>query len=133
MIIRAGKVWRPGLRFEDFEGGILDLARLKTGRSAQFDVMEYPLFQLALAAVPEGQRTGPLVTNEDGDPVRYRVFYEMYRKVADAAGVPKEVWNARARHGGGTEARASVDRGHYRPHAEVGYGRHQARLYRRQR
>jgi hypothetical protein len=47
--------------------------------------------------------------------------------------VPKEVWNARARHGGGTEARASVDRGHYRPHAEVGYGRHQARLYRRQR
>jgi hypothetical protein len=35
------------------------------------------------------------------------VFYDMDRAVADAAGVPKEVWNARARHGGGTEARAS--------------------------
>jgi hypothetical protein len=48
-----------------------------------------------------------MVTDTDGDPVRYRVFYDMYRDVADAAGVPKEVWNARARHGGGTEARAS--------------------------
>lgn len=47
------------------------------------------------------------MTDEDGDPVRYRVFYSMYRDVADAAGVPKQVWNARARHGGGTEARAS--------------------------
>ncbi|MEH2476212.1 hypothetical protein V1281_002618 [Nitrobacteraceae bacterium AZCC 2161] len=107
MIIRGGKIWRPGLRFEDFTTGILDLARLKNGTSAQFDVMEYPLFQLALAAVPEDQRTGPLVTDEDGEPVRYRVFYGMYRDVADAAGVPKAVWNARARHGGGTEARAS--------------------------
>lgn len=100
-------VWRPGMRFEDFESGILDLARLKTGRAAQFDVAEYPLFQLALSAVPEGQRNGPLVTDDDGLPVRYRVFYGMYRAIADAAGVPKEVWNARARHGGGTEARAS--------------------------
>ena len=106
-IIRGGKVWRPGLRFEDFETGILDLARLKTGRKGQFDVAEYPLFQLALAAVPEAERRGPLVTDTDGDPVRYRVYYGMYRDVADAAGVPKEVWSARARHGGGTEARAA--------------------------
>lgn len=107
MIVRGGKVWRSGLKFEDFETGILDLARLKTGRSAEFDVEEYPLFQLALAAVPEDQRSGPFVTDEDGDPVRYRVFYGMYREVADLAGVPKSVWNSRARHGGGTEARAS--------------------------
>ena len=37
------------------------------------------------------------VTDENGDPVRYRVFYGMYRDVADAASVPKEVWNARVR------------------------------------
>lgn len=107
MVVRGGKVWRPGLRFEDFETGVLDLARLKTGRSAQFDVAEYPLFQLAMSAVPEAERVGPFVTDDDGDPVRYRVFYGMYRAIADAAGVPKTVWNARARHGGGTEARAS--------------------------
>lgn len=107
MVVRGGKVWRPGLLFEDFESGILDLARLKTGRAAQFDVAEYPLFQLALSAVPDEQRQGPLVTDDDGDPVRYRVFYGMYCDVRDAAGVPSTVWNARARHGGGTEARAS--------------------------
>ena len=69
--------------------------------------MEYPLFQLAFNAVPEDQRSGPLITDENGDPVRYRVFYGLYRDLADAAGVPKDVWSARARHGGGTEARAS--------------------------
>ncbi|MCB1394156.1 hypothetical protein [Nitrobacter sp.] len=107
MIVSAGKIWRPGLRFEDLETGILDMARLKTGRAAQFDVSEYPLFQLALSAVPEDKRSGPLVTDDDGLPVRYRVFYGMYQKVREAAGVPEVVWNARARHGGGTEARAS--------------------------
>jgi len=106
-IVRGGKLWRPGLEYEHFASGILDLARLKTGKSAQFDIGEYPLFQLALSAVPEAERHGPVVTDTDGDPVRYRLFYGMYRDVADAAGVPKEVWNARARHGGGTEARAS--------------------------
>jgi hypothetical protein len=106
-IVRGGKLWRPGLEYEHFESGVLDLARLKTGKSAQFDIAEYPLFQLALSSVPEAERRGPVVTDSDGDPVRYRVFYDMYRDVADAAGVPKEVWNARARHGGGTEARAS--------------------------
>ncbi|CAN7383538.1 hypothetical protein LJR220_003409 [Bradyrhizobium sp. LjRoot220] len=107
MILRGGKLWRPGLRFEDFAEGLLDLSRLKTGRSAIFDVNEYPLFQLALSAVPEAERTGPLVTDTDGDPIRYRVFYGMYRDVAEEAGVPAEVWSSRARHGGGTEARAS--------------------------
>ena len=105
MIVMAGKLWRPGLRFEDFEAGILDLSRLKTGKSAQFDIGEYPLFQLALSAVPEDDRTGPLVTDTDGDPVRYRVFYGMYQDVREAAGVPDNVWSSRARHGGGTEAR----------------------------
>jgi hypothetical protein len=107
MIVRGTKLWRPGMMFEDFADGLLDLSRLKTGRSAVFDVNEYPLFQLALSAVPEDERTGPLVTDTDGDPVRYRVFYGMYRDVADEAGVPKEVWSSRARHGGGTEARAA--------------------------
>jgi hypothetical protein len=51
-IVRAGNLWRPGLRFGDFEEGILDLSRLQTGNSAQFDIGEYPLFRLALSAVP---------------------------------------------------------------------------------
>jgi hypothetical protein len=52
-----------------------------------------PLFQLALSAVPEEERTGPIVTDWDGDPVCYRVYYGMYRDVADEAGVPGGVWS----------------------------------------
>ncbi|WP_338633593.1 hypothetical protein [Afipia carboxidovorans] len=107
MVSRGGKVWVPGLRFEDFATGILDFSRSKTAHAAQFDVAEYPLFQLALSAVPEDQRKGPVVIDEDGFPPSYRVFYDMYQRVREGADVPKDVWNARARHGGGTEARAS--------------------------
>jgi hypothetical protein len=57
------------------------------------------------AAVPEGQRRGPLVTDDSGMPVRRRYNQDLYRDVADAAGVPRAVWNMLARHGGATEAR----------------------------
>jgi hypothetical protein len=70
----------------------------------------YPLFQQALSAVPDSDRNGPLVTDEDGVPLRRRYYQELYREVADAAGVPCAVWNMFARHGGTTETqRAGVN------------------------
>jgi hypothetical protein len=104
-IISHGQAWRPGLRFEDFVTGTLDLTTSKTSTAAVFDVTAYPLFQLALAAVPEAERRGPLVIDESGVPVRRRYYQDLYRELADAANVPSEVWNMRARHGGATEAR----------------------------
>jgi hypothetical protein len=106
-IINRGQAWRPGLRFEDFSTGTLDLTTSKTSTAAVFDVTAYPLFQTALAAVPEAERRGPLVVDEQGVPVRQRYYQELYRDLADAANVPSEVWNMRARHGGATEARQS--------------------------
>jgi site-specific recombinase XerD len=47
---------------------------------------------------------GPLVTDESGTPVSRRYYWDLYRDVADAAGVPRAVWNMHARHGGATEA-----------------------------
>lgn len=104
-IVSNAQVWRPGLRFEDFAGGELDLETSKTQAKAIFDVTAYPLFQQALSAVPERQRRGPLVTDDSGMPVRRRHYQDLYRDVADAAGVPRGVWNMLARHGGATEAR----------------------------
>lgn len=101
-IADRGQVWRPGLRFEDFAAGELDLETSKTDTQAVFDVTVYPLFQQALAGVPELERHGPLVDN--GLPVRLRYYSDLYRDVADAAGVPRAVWNMLARHGGATEA-----------------------------
>jgi hypothetical protein len=118
-VIDRGQVWRPGLRFEDFATGVLDLTTSKTSAAAVFDVNAYPLFQVALAAVPEAERAGPLVIGDDGVPVRRRHYQDLYREVASAANVPDEVWNMRARHGGTTEARqAGVDLADVAEHAQ---------------
>jgi hypothetical protein len=99
-IVESGRIWGPGLRFEDFAAGQLDLETLKNAGRAVFDVMAYPLFQEALAAVPATERHGPLVTDENRSPVSGRYYWDLYRDVADAAGIPRAVWNVRARQAG---------------------------------
>jgi hypothetical protein len=103
-IVRRGRIWRPGWRFEDFAAGRLDLETSKNDGRAVFDATAYPLFQQALGAVPTTERHGPLVTDEGGRPVKRRYYLALYRDVADAAGAPRAVWNMHARHGGATEA-----------------------------
>jgi hypothetical protein len=103
-VVERGRIWRSGLRFEDFAAGRLDVETSKTSTQAVYDVTAYPLFQQALAAVPASERMGPLVTDERGRPVTRRYYLALYRDVADAAGVPRAVWNMHARHGGATEA-----------------------------
>src|SRR5215813_3724659 len=86
MITSRGWVWRSGLRFEDFACGTLDVTTSKTLARATFDVTAYPLFQKALAAIPDRERHGPLVVDESGLPVRRRYYQDLYRDVADAHG-----------------------------------------------
>jgi integrase len=84
-----------------------------------FDVTAYPLFQQALASVPMWERDGPLVTDDNGSPVRRRYYWDLYRDVADAAGVPRSMWSMHARHGGATEAQqAGVDLAGIAEHAQ---------------
>jgi integrase len=122
-IIRGRWIWRPGLRFEDFAAGQLDLETMKNAGRAVFDVTAYPLFQQALAAVPAMERYGPLVTDEGGSPVSRRYYWDLYRDVADAAGVPRNVWNMHARHGGASEAQqagvALQDIAEHAQHADI--------------
>lgn len=105
-IVRGAWIWRPGLRYEDF-GPSLEItsARHKTGQQGVYDLTAYPLVMRALAAVPEVERSGPVVIDDSGDPIRRRYYQDLFRDVADAAGVPRSVWNMTARHGGATEAR----------------------------
>jgi site-specific recombinase XerD len=52
-------------------------------------------------------------------PVRRRYYWDLYRDVADAAGVPRSVWNMHARHGGATDAQqACVALGDIAEHAQ---------------
>ena len=104
-IVRGGWIWRPGLRYEDFGASLqITAARHKTGQQGAYDLTAYPLVMRALAAVPEAERSGPVVIDDAGDPIRRRYYQDLYRDVADAAGVPRSVWNMMARHGGATEA-----------------------------
>jgi hypothetical protein len=97
-------MWRPGLTYEDLADGVLYVERSKNFNAAVFDIAEYPLFQLALDSVPHEERCGPLVVNDSGLPMTRFTYGDLYRELAAAAGVPPEVWNMRARHGGLTEA-----------------------------
>jgi len=118
-IVDRGQVSRPGLRFEDLAAGQLDFETSKTDTRAVYDVTAYPLLQIALAGVPCLERRGPLVADDSGMPVRRRHYWDLYREVADAAGVPRTVWNMHARHGGATEAQqAGVDLADIAEHAQ---------------
>jgi hypothetical protein len=122
-IVSHRQVWRPGLQFEQVADGTLDLATSKNDTPAVFDVTAYPLFMQAFRAVPEDERKGPMVVDEDGVPLRRRNYQDLYRDVATAAGVPRNVWNMFARHGGVTEAHESganlVDIGKHAQHRDL--------------
>jgi len=122
-IVSHRQAWRPGLRFEQVTVGTLDLTTSKNDTAAVFDVTAYPLFMQALDAVPAVERVGPLVVDDEGMPLRRRHYQDLYRDVANAAGVPRAVWNMFARHGGVTEAHESgadlVDIGKHAQHRDL--------------
>jgi len=87
---------------------VLDLTTSKNAVEGAFEVAEYPLFLEALAAVPDNERSGPLVTNDNGLPMKQRYYDALYDDVTAKAMVPPEVWNMRARHGGLTEGYEAI-------------------------
>jgi hypothetical protein len=90
--------------------GTLDLTTSKNQTAAVFDVTAYPLFTRALQLVPEAERRGPLVVDEDG-PQSDADTTDLYRDIANAVGVPRAVWNMFARHGGVTAGAADTEEG----------------------
>jgi hypothetical protein len=122
-ILRRGKVWRPGLCYEHFVDGTLDLSTSKNDKDALFDVSAYPLFVEAISSVPKVERRGPLVVGDLGEPLFRRHYVDLYTELARAAGVPDEIWNMRARHGGITEAQESgvdiVDTSKHAQHSNI--------------
>lgn len=82
---------------------ILSLTTGKTGAEVKRDLKEYALVALALEAyrIPD---IGPVVIDEDhGKPYWENRYATKFRKVANAAGVPKSVWSMDSRAGAVTE------------------------------
>lgn len=100
-----GQKWIRGLRWDEIDGGILTHKTSKRGQTLSFNLALYPMIAEELALIPLEQRVGPMIVCEaTGLPYRKRNFATVWRQIADAAGVPKDVWNMDSRAGGVTEA-----------------------------
>jgi hypothetical protein len=103
-IVYNGTRWTGGLTWSDIGTDmILRKSAVKTGIPVEHDLRLYPtiLEELALCT----RRVGPMIISEaTSEPYKHRTFTQTFRRVADAAGVPRGVWNMDARAGAISEA-----------------------------
>lgn len=98
--------WVNGLVWSDIDDQmVLRKVHTKTGFEVAHDLKLHPIALEEIGLVPIDKRVGPLIMSEaTGVPYKNRKFTERWRKVANAAGIPKTVWNMDARAGAITEA-----------------------------
>lgn len=124
-IVDRGRRWSGGVLWSDIgSDGVLRKRTTKTGQEAVHDTNAYPLVAECLALVPAEKRVGPIIVSESTSlPYRYRDFYEKWRSIAAAVGVPAAIWNRESRAGGETEGTgAGVDlepMSHHANHSQV--------------
>lgn len=120
-IMDRGQRWRDGLLWSHLDSnGILKKPTSKVEDvTAEHDTMQYPFLRKIIDMVPTEKRFGPMIKSEKtGLPYRQRYFSDVWREIADDAGVPKTVWNRDSRAGGITEGSdAGADLEHLRHHA----------------
>jgi hypothetical protein len=108
-IIHRGKKW-IGPTWAAIDDKLI-LARVEptktedtTAVEVSFDLSVCPMVTEELATIPMEKRTGPLIIKElNGRPYDHEDFRVQWRRDADAAGLPKAIWNRDIRAGGVTE------------------------------
>lgn len=116
-IVDRGRVWRTGLLWGEHISRSLVLekptSKSRGRKKAVHDLSLLPMVMEELAHVLAEKRIGPVIVCEStGRPWRKRHFAERWREVAQAAGIPNDVWCMDARAGGITEghdAGAEID------------------------
>jgi hypothetical protein len=105
-IVHKSTRWANGLTWSDIGPDmILRKNAVKTNIAVEHDLKLYPAVMEEIARVPPERRVGPLIISEPtGEPYKHRTFTQTFRRVADAAGVPRNVWNMDARAGAISEA-----------------------------
>lgn len=100
-IVYKGTRWVNGLLWTDMDAAmVLRKKHTKTGVVVEHDLKLSPLIIEEIAKVPLERRVGPMIVSErTGEPYKHRTFTQTWRKIADAAGIPPEVWNMDARAG----------------------------------
>ena len=112
--------WVSGIRWEEINAqGVLIHRTGKRGRTVTLPLHKYPLVRAEFARYSVLPSIGPIVVDsETGEPFHYKTFATRWREIADAAGIPKDVWSRDSRAGGVTEAGdAGADKEDMRQHA----------------
>lgn len=104
--VMNGKQWKNGLTWTDIDDElILTKTTTKTGSVVSHDLKLCPLVMALLEGYPEERRVGPIIISETtGIPYAQDGYRRNWRIIADAAGIPRSVWNMDARSGAATEA-----------------------------
>jgi hypothetical protein len=93
----AQKRWADGLTWDMIDKDMTTLLKVpsKTEDSApdvlRFDLTLIPQLRARLQAIPADQRVGPVIKDATGKPYENGRWPKMWRRFADAAGVPAEV------------------------------------------
>ena len=105
-IVYRGTRWSGGLVWSDIGADlVLRKAHVKTGVEVEYDLRLAPNVLDEIRLVRAEKRIGPMIVSETtGDPYRNTKYSETFRKVADAAEVPSNVWSMDARAGAISEA-----------------------------
>jgi integrase len=105
-IVFGKKFWTGAFMFEKFQAdGTLAIKTSKNSRRVSFDLQRYTLLQRCLGLIPQNERKGPCVIQQNGEPYRRRGYSKRWREIAERADIPREVWNMDGRASGVTEAR----------------------------
>lgn len=106
---RIQKIWQTGLEWERHLTRSLQLSK-PTSKSngkvtVEYDLTLFPAVVEQFDDVAVEARTGPVIVNEvTGQPWTRQAFVRAFRRAADAAGVPRDVWNMDSRAGAVTDA-----------------------------
>ncbi|WP_457091070.1 integrase [Microvirga sp. P5_D2] len=102
------RIWQWGLTWNHIDGSLI--LKKPTSKSngtqvAEHDLKQYPDVVEELSKIPTSHRIGPVVLDEHtGKPWSVSNFSRKFRKIANAAGWPKDVWNMDSRAGAVSEA-----------------------------
>jgi hypothetical protein len=108
-LVRDGYQWRGLTWGTHLDPVTFELKKPTSKSKGKKTAMAYlnasPLAKAWLERIPREQRIGPVVINEmTGRPYDRSAYHEKWRRVANAAGIPKAVQNRDARAGAITEA-----------------------------
>ncbi len=94
----AQKRWADGLTWDMLSGDLTALRKAasktegSSGDVMVFDLTPLPDLRARLQAIPQDQRIGPVIKDNAGKPYDKRQWAKLWRRFANAAGVPADVW-----------------------------------------